>query len=161
MIVQIVNESNNPMPYYSSEGAAGLDLYANLMCMDELKGKDFEITQGNDHEFITIQPGGRVLVPTGIYVAIPEGYHIDVRPRSGLALKQGLTVINTPGLIDSDYRGELGVVLINLSKENQNIYHGDRIAQIVLMKSEKVDWYQVDSLDDTIRGAGGFGSTGK
>lgn len=161
MKVRIVNKSDNPFPRYSTVGSAGLDICANLNDLSSIKGKDFAISHGNNRDYITIFPGGRVLIPTGLYFAIPEGYHIDVRPRSGLALKQGLTVLNTPGLIDSDYRGEVGVILTNLSKENQEVYHGDRVAQIVLMKSGRISWDVVEELDDTTRGIGGFGSTGK
>lgn len=118
--------------------------------------KDFGVLTG-----ITIKPGGRVLVTTGVKVAIPEGYEIQVRPRSGLALKQGLTVLNTPGTIDSDYRGDIGVIVVNHSTEEQRLSVGDKIAQIVLQKVEKIDWEIVEELPETFRGEGGFGSTGK
>jgi dUTP pyrophosphatase len=159
--VRVINKSNNELPKYATIGSAGLDVQANLENVKELKGTDFFIDQRDGFSSVMILPRGRVLIPTGLYFSLPEGTHLDVRPRSGLALKQGLTVINTPGLLDSDYRNELGVVLINLSKDKQTIFHGDRIAQIVLMKSEKIIWEQVESLDETTRGMGGFGSTGK
>jgi dUTP pyrophosphatase len=162
MKVQVINKSNNKLPEYSTIGSAGLDLHANLENTRNLKGTYYTINPGGTVlDTITIYPGGRVLIPTGLYVALPEGTHLDIRPRSGLALKQGLTVINSPGLVDSDYRNEIGVVLINHGKENQTISHGDRIAQAVLMKYEKIEWEQVENLDDTNRGLGGFGSTGK
>jgi dUTP pyrophosphatase len=161
MKVQVINKSSNELPEYSTLGSAGLDVCANLENAENLKGSNFTIDQERGYDLITIHPGGRVLVPTGLYFAIPEGYHLDVRPRSGLALKNGITVINSPGLLDSDYRGELGVVLVNHSQEAQTIGHGDRIAQVVLMKFERIDWNLVESLPETARGSGGFGSTGK
>ena len=141
--VKIVNTSNNPLPHYATEGSAGLDLRANLETSIEL------------------QPLERRLVPTGLFIELPHGYEAQVRPRSGLAAKQGLTCLNSPGTVDSDYRGEIKILLINLSGEKQIIQHGDRIAQMVVQKVEKIAWQQVDVLSGTIRSEGGFGSTGK
>ena len=148
MKVQIVNKSSNPLPTYSTEYSAGMDLRANL--------KDEE---GND-KVISIVPGERVLIPTGLYLSIPYGYEGQIRPRSGLAIKYGITVLNTPGTIDADYRGEICVCLINHSKHSFKIHHGDRIAQIVFAKVEQVQLIEVDKLNDTERGVGGFGHTG-
>lgn len=133
------------LPSYETTGAAGADLRANLP----------------DRGTVEIQPGARALVPTGLRMAIPEGYEVQVRPRSGLALKQGVTVANAPGTIDSDYRGEVGVILINLGNEPFVVGHGDRIAQMVVAPVVQAGFTVVDSLDDTARGAGGFGSTGQ
>lgn len=141
--VRIVNTSHNPLPDYATSGSSGVDIRAHL------------------ERTITLQPSERMLVPTGIFVEIPAGYEIQIRPRSGLALKQGITCLNTPGTIDADYRGEIKVILINLSDQEQMIETGDRIAQMVLQKVEKITWLETDSLDDTERGMGGFGSTGK
>ncbi|MEZ5046029.1 MAG: dUTP diphosphatase [Chitinophagaceae bacterium] len=142
MQVQIVNTSLHAEPAYQTHGAAGMDICANL------------------EQSITLEPMQRMAVPTGIFVAIPDGYEIQVRPRSGLAIKQGITCLNTPGTIDSDYRGEIKIILINLSNEPQTIQNGDRIAQLVVAKYEKIVWQKVESLDETIRGKQGFGSTG-
>lgn len=140
--VKIVNKSGHRLPEYKTDGSAGFDFKANIS------------------EPIAIKPLERILVPTGIYMALPMGYELQVRPRSGLALKNGITVVNTPGTVDSDYRGEVGVPLINLSNETFIIEPGMRIAQGVLSKYEKVEWVEVSVLDDTERGEGGFGSTG-
>jgi len=143
--LKIVNKSNNPLPAYQSSGAAGMDIQANI---------DFPIN---------IQAGGKALVPTGIYMAIEEGYECQVRPRSGLAAKFGITVLNTPGTIDSDYRGEVKVILHNTSSVNYLVNHGDRIAQLVFNKVEQPtieELEEVESLDSTERGSGGMGSTG-
>lgn len=148
MRVQIVNKSSNTLPTYSTEYSAGMDLRANLK--DE---------KGND-EVISIAPGERVLIPTGLYIQLPYGYEAQIRPRSGLALKYGITVLNTPGTIDADYRGEIGVCLINHGNDTFNVHHGDRIAQIVFAKVEQVQFIEFDKLDDTERGIGGFGHTG-
>ena len=148
MRVQIVNKSSNPLPTYSTEYSAGMDLRANL--------KDEE---GND-KVISIVPGERVLIPTGLYIQLPYGYEAQIRPRSGLALKYGITVLNTPGTIDADYRGEIGVCLINHSKHSFKVYHGDRIAQIIFSKVEQAALVEVSELVDTKRGDGGFGHTG-
>ena len=144
MKLHIVNTSNNPLPAYETKDSAGMDLRAYL-------------PEGP----ITLEPMQRGLVPTGLYMEIPEGYEGQVRPRSGLALKSGITVLNSPGTIDADYRGEVCVILINLSQEPFVINDGERIAQMVIAKYEQVTWSQVEVLDETERGAGGFGHTGK
>jgi len=141
--VKIVNASNNPLPEYATSGSSGMDIRADLTSP------------------IVLQPMERRLVPTGLFIELPIGYEAQVRPRSGLAIKQGITCLNTPGTIDSDYRGEIKIVLINLSGEKQIINPGDRIAQLVLQKVEKIDWMQVTVLTETVRSDGGFGSTGK
>ena len=141
--VKIVNTSNNDLPNYATEGAAGMDLRAAIA------------------EPLSLQPMQRILVPTGMSIELPEGYEAQVRPRSGLAIKQGITCLNSPGTIDSDYRGEIKIVLVNLSGELQIIQPGDRIAQLVLQKVEKIHWKQVSILKETLRNEGGFGSTGK
>ncbi|MCL2167782.1 MAG: dUTP diphosphatase [Lentimicrobiaceae bacterium] len=138
----IVNQSNNPLPAYSTEHSAGMDLCAFLT------------------EPVEIKPNERTLIPTGLFIEIPEGYEAQVRPRSGLAIKFGITVLNTPGTIDADYRGEVKVILINLSNETFTVQNGDRIAQMVIAKYEKIRWNQVKQLSETERGAGGFGSSG-
>lgn len=143
MKVKIINTSAYPTPEYKTEGSAGMDLYANTT---------FETT---------IAPLQRVLVPTGIYIELPKGYEAQVRPRSGLAAKNGITVLNTPGTIDSDYRGEIKVILVNLSNEDFVLKPGERIAQMVVAKHERVEWEEVQVLEETERGDGGFGSTGK
>lgn len=148
MKVQIVNKSSNPLPEYSTEYSAGMDLRANL--------KDEE---GND-KIISMVPGERVLIPTGLYLSIPYGYEGQIRPRSGLAIKYGITVLNTPGTIDADYRGEICVCLINHSKHSFKIHHGDRIAQIIFSKVEQAILVEVSELVNTKRGTGGFGHTG-
>lgn len=157
MKVQIINKSENELPVYKTEGSAGMDVKANFDNVGELKGKNFSFNRITQE--VTILPGGRVLVPTGLYVALPKGTHLDVRPRSGLALKKGLTVLNTPGLIDEDYRGEIGIIIVNVGGGRETIKHGDDVAQLVLMKYEKADWKEVEVLDETERGEGGFGST--
>jgi dUTP pyrophosphatase len=141
--IGIVNESSNPLPAYATSGSAGMDLRANLT------------------DAITLAPMQRVLVPTGLFIELPELYEAQIRPRSGIALKQGITCLNTPGTIDSDYRGEIKVLLINLSNENQVIQPGDRIAQMVIARTERAILHLVQQLNDTERGAGGFGHTGK
>ena len=148
MRVQIVNKSSNPLPTYSTEYSAGMDLRANLK--DE---------KGND-EVIIIAPGERVLIPTGLYIQLPYGYEGQIRPRSGLALKYGITVLNTPGTIDADYRGEIGVCLINHGNDTFDVHHGDRIAQIVFAQVEQAALVEVSELVNTKRGDGGFGHTG-
>ncbi|HSH34984.1 dUTP diphosphatase [Schnuerera sp.] len=142
MKIKVVNKSEFPLPNYKTEGSAGMDLYANL------------------DEPILIKPMERALVPTGLYISIPNGYEAQIRARSGLALKHGISLANGIGTIDSDYRGEIGVILINLSKEEYVINKGDRIAQMVIVKYEKVEIVQVSSLNSTNRGEGGFGHTG-
>ena len=141
--VNIVNNSSNPLPAYATEGSAGMDLRANIT------------------ETIVLQPLQRNLVPTGLFIELPVGYEAQVRPRSGMAINQGITCLNTPGTIDSDYRGEVKVILINLSNEPQQIKHGDRIAQMVISKVEQAHLELVQSLNETVRGEGGFGHTGK
>lgn len=143
MIVKIINTSTNELPAYQTAGAAGLDIRANL------------------EESIVLAPLQRMLVPTGLFLEIPEGYEVQVRPRSGLAAKHGITVINAPGTIDSDYRGEVKVPIVNLSDESFTIAHGERIAQMIFAKYERVTFQQVEELSDTQRGTAGFGSTGK
>jgi len=143
LAVKIINQSGNSLPAYETAGAAGMDVRAYL------------------NEPITLQPMERALVPTGLYMELPEGYECQVRPRSGLAIKQGITCLNTPGTIDSDYRGEIKVILINLSGEAQVIHSGDRIAQLVFQKVEKAALHQVEVIGETGRSSGGFGSTGK
>lgn len=143
MKVKFINKSNNPLPKYESKQAAGMDIRCFLT------------------EDVTLQPLERKLIPTGLYMQLPEGYEAQIRPRSGLALKRGLTVLNTPGTIDSDYRGEVGVILINLSGEPQTISSGERICQMVIAKHEQPEVVEVEALDETERGAGGFGHTGQ
>lgn len=142
MKVQIVNKSTFDTPFYATERSAGMDIKANI------------------EEPITLQPLQRAMIPTGLYIALPEGTEAQIRPRSGLAAKHGITVLNTPGTIDADYRGEIKVILVNLSNEDFVINPGERIAQMVVARYEKVEWDSVEVLDDTERGAGGFGSTG-
>jgi dUTP pyrophosphatase len=136
------------LPEYETDGAAGMDLRANLAPSDRDGG-------------ITLSPGGRAIIPTGLALAIPRSYEAQIRPRSGLAYKHGITLANAPGTIDSDYRGPLGVILINLGQQDFHIAHGDRIAQILFAPVVRAAWTPVDTLDDTARGAGGFGSTGQ
>lgn len=143
MKIKIVNQSQHPLPEYKTALSAGMDLTANL------------------NEDIRLKPLERKLIPTGLYIELPAGYEAQVRPRSGLALKHGLSVLNTPGTIDADYRGEIRVILINLSAEDFVIKNGERIAQMVISKHETVEWEVVEMLGETERGAGGFGSTGK
>jgi len=141
--VKIINQSSNPLPKYETEGSAGMDLRAELQ------------------EPVTLRPLERALVPTGLFIELPGGYEAQIRPRSGLAAKRGLTMLNAPGTIDSDYRGEIKCIVVNLSNEPQTIEPGERIAQMVIARYERVSWQEVDSLEETQRGAGGFGSTGK
>lgn len=143
ILVQIVNKSTNPLPAYATAGAAGMDIRANL------------------EQSVTLQSLERFLVPTGLFIELPQGFEAQIRPRSGLAIKQGITCLNTPGTIDSDYRGEIKVILINLGNEPQVIHHGDRIAQMVISKVENADLILVEELGASVRGAGGFGHTGK
>ena len=143
LAIRVINKSSNPLPTYATKGSAGMDLRANL------------------EQAITLEPLDRCLVPTGLFIELPEGYEAQIRPRSGLAVKQGITCLNTPGTIDSDYRGEIKVILINLSKEPQVIQHSDRIAQMVINKVETAALLLVEEIDETVRGEGGFGHTGK
>jgi dUTP pyrophosphatase len=142
MTVQIINKSKHATPNYETEGAAGMDLRANIDAS------------------ITLKPLERAIVKTGLYIALPVGFEAQVRPRSGLAAKKGITVLNSPGTVDADYRGEIGVILVNLSNYNFIINDGERIAQLIIAKHERVHWQEVDVLSNTERGAGGFGSTG-
>lgn len=141
--IKIVNTSANPLPQYATKGSSGMDVRASL---------DIPVT---------LQPLERTLIPTGLFVEIPAGYEIQIRPRSGLAVKQGITCLNTPGTVDSDYRGEIKIILINLSSEEQVINPGDRIAQMIIQKVERAEFEQVEILNETERAAGGFGHTGK
>ncbi len=143
MKVKIINKSDNQMPAYATESSAGMDIRANL------------------NEPITLRSLERTLIPTGLYMELPQGYEAQLRPRSGLALKQGITLLNSPGTIDADYRGEIGVIVVNLSKESVTIEHGERICQMVIAKYEHAEIEETNELSDTIRGAGGFGHTGK
>lgn len=142
MLINIINKSKYPLPQYETENSAGVDLHANI------------------EEPVLLEPLQRRVVPTGIYVSIPNGYEGQVRPRSGLAAKKGITVLNAPGTIDADYRGEVGVILVNLSDTSFCINPGERIAQLVFAKCERAEFVEVDELDETARGEGGFGSTG-
>ncbi len=142
MKVKIINHSKYPVPAYATEQSAGMDVRANI------------------EEPIVLQSLERAMVPTGIYMALPVGYECQVRPRSGLAAKHGITVLNSPGTIDADYRGEVRVILVNLSNSAFTVEPGERIAQLVVARHERVEWEEVDNLDETERGAGGFGSTG-
>ncbi|MBC7651752.1 MAG: dUTP diphosphatase [Deinococcales bacterium] len=143
MQVAIINQSNNPLPTYATAGSSGMDIRANLSAP------------------ITLQPHERTLVPTGLFIELTAGLEAQIRPRSGLALRQGITCLNSPGTIDADYRGEIQVILINLSNDIQTINNGDRIAQIVIQKVEQINWQLVQNINVTDRGTGGFGSTGK
>lgn len=141
--LRIVNTSNNELPTYATKGSAGMDLRANLQ------------------EDVVIAPGERKLISTGLKISLPVGYEAQIRPRSGLALKKGVTVLNSPGTVDSDYIGDIGVILINHGEDNFTVANGDRIAQMVIAKHEVVEFEQVERLEETERGSGGFGSTGK
>ncbi|MCZ2224193.1 MAG: dUTP diphosphatase [Chitinophagales bacterium] len=143
MKIKIINTSSNPLPEYATSGSSGMDIRANIQ------------------QPITLQPLERALIPTGLFVEIPVGYEAQIRPRSGLAIQQGITCLNTPGTIDADYRGEIKVILINLSNEKVNIEHGERIAQMVFTKVEQVQLIAVTTINKTERGEGGFGHTGK
>lgn len=140
--IRVVNKGNQPLPTYATVGSAGMDLRANI------------------ETAISLEPGERKLIPTGLFIALPDGYEAQVRPRSGLALKHGITVINAPGTIDSDYRGEVSVALVNLSREAFVIAPGERIAQMVVARYEQATFVPVEELDETERGAGGYGHTG-
>jgi dUTP pyrophosphatase len=141
--IQVINRSKHALPAYETEQSAGMDLRANI------------------DEPIALGPLERAMVPTGLYIALQAGFEAQVRPRSGLAAKQGITVLNSPGTVDADYRGEIKVILVNLSNVNVSIQDGDRIAQLVIARHEQAAWLEVEALDETQRGAGGFGSTGK
>lgn len=143
MKVKIINESHHPLPAYATPQSAGLDLRANL------------------DEPVTLMPLQRALIPTGLRIALPTGMEAQIRPRSGLALKHGITVLNSPGTIDADYRGLIGIILVNLSQEPFVIQDGERIAQMVIARHEQAEWVETDTLDETERGEGGFGHSGK
>lgn len=143
MKIKIVNKSTNQLPEYATPASAGVDLRANL------------------EEAVVLKSRERVLIPTGLFMEIPIGYEAQVRPRSGLALKHGISVLNSPGTIDADYRGEIKVILVNLSNDDFTIQHGERIAQLVIAAHEQANWVEVEELEESTRGAGGFGSTGK
>lgn len=140
--VQIINKSSHALPEYQTAGSAGMDLRAWLQ------------------EPVVLQPLERRLIPTGLFIALPEGFEAQIRPRSGLAIKRGLSLVNTPGTVDADYRGEIMVPMINLSNEPQEIGDGERIAQMVIARYEQIDWEPVATLEETVRGAGGFGHSG-
>ena len=140
--VSVINRSHHPLPQYATPLSAGMDLRANLETP------------------ITIQPGQRLLVPTGLYIALPEGYEAQIRPRSGLAIKHGITVLNSPGTIDADYRGEINIILVNLSEKPFTIEDGERIAQMVVARHDRAEWVETTVLNETQRGSGGFGHTG-
>ncbi len=142
MTIKIINRSAHQLPQYETEASAGLDLRANIS------------------EAVTLKPLERSLIKTGLFIELPVGYEAQVRPRSGLALKKGITVLNSPGTIDADYRGEIGVILVNLSNESFTVENGERVAQLVIAKHERADWEQVEDLSVSSRGTGGFGSTG-
>lgn len=143
MKVQIINKSKHPLPQYATECSAGMDIRSNL------------------NEPIVLKPLQRCLVPTGLYISLPRGFEAQMRPRSGLALKKGITLLNTPGTIDADYRGEIGIILVNLSAEDFVVEDGERIAQMVIARHEQAEWVEVETLDETERGEGGFGHTGR
>jgi dUTP pyrophosphatase len=140
--IKIINHSSNPLPEYATKGSSGMDIRAHL-----------------DSSF-SLQPFERALIPTGLFIELPEGYEAQIRPRSGMAIKQGITCLNSPGTIDSDYRGEIKIILINLSQQEQVILPGDRIAQMIIQKVEKAIWMETEELNISIRNAGGFGHTG-
>jgi len=142
MKVKIINKSAHKLPHYETQASAGMDLRANIS------------------EAVTLKPLERTIVKTGLFIELPVGYEAQVRPRSGLAAKKGITVLNAPGTIDADYRGEIGVILVNLSNEEFTIENGERVAQMVIAKHEHISWEEVETLEETTRGAGGFGSTG-
>jgi len=143
MKVRVINHSNNPLPAYATEGSSGMDIRAYIK------------------EAVELKPLQRALIPTGLSIELPLGFEAQIRPRSGLAIKQGITCLNTPGTLDADYRGEIKIILINLGNETQTIQSGERIAQMVIQKVEKINWELSVEIEDTNRSAGGFGSTGK
>ncbi len=142
MVIKIINKSANALPAYETELSAGMDLRADLA------------------ETVVLKPMQRILIPTGLSIELPAGFEAQIRPRSGLALKHGISILNSPGTIDADYRGEIKVLLINLSETDFSINHGDRIAQMIIARHEKVNWDEVELLSETVRGAGGYGHTG-
>lgn len=140
--IKVINRSSHALPNYESIASAGMDLRANL------------------EEAVVLQPLGRAIIKTGLFIELPIGYEAQVRPRSGLAAKKGITVLNSPGTVDADYRGEIGVILVNLSNEAFTVENGERIAQLVIAKHERAEWAEAETLSETVRGEGGFGSTG-
>ncbi|CAM3412735.1 dUTP diphosphatase [Zobellia roscoffensis] len=142
MQIRIINKSQHSLPHYETGASAGMDLRANIT------------------ETVTLQPLERAIIKTGLFIELPVGFEAQVRPRSGLAAKKGITVLNAPGTVDADYRGEIGVILVNLSNESFAIENGERVAQLVIAKHERAEWVEVEELSETVRGAGGFGSTG-
>jgi len=142
MNINIINKSNHALPHYETGASAGMDLRANIS------------------EAVTLQPLGRAIIKTGLFIALPVGFEAQVRPRSGLAAKMGITVLNAPGTVDADYRGEIGVILVNLSNDPFVVEDGERIAQLVIAKHERAEWVEVQELSETVRGEGAFGSTG-
>lgn len=143
MTVRIVNHSKHPLPEYATGLSAGMDIRANL------------------NEPVVLKPLQRALIPSGLFIELPKGFEAQIRPRSGLALKKGITVLNTPGTIDADYRGEIGIILVNLSNEDFVVNDGERVCQMIIAKHETISWQQVENLEETERGAGGFGHTGQ
>ncbi|MBN2682144.1 MAG: dUTP diphosphatase [Bacteroidales bacterium] len=143
MTVRIVNHSKHPLPEYATGLSAGMDIRANL------------------NEPVVLKPLQRALIPSGLFIELPKGFEAQIRPRSGLALKKGITVLNTPGTIDADYRGEIGIILVNLSNEDFVVNDGERVCQMIIAKHETISWQQVETLEETERGAGGFGHTGQ
>jgi len=143
VLIKVINQSDNEIPQYATPGSAGMDLKANLK------------------EPVNLKPLQRQMIPTGLFIELPDGYEGQVRPRSGMANKQGITCLNSPGTVDSDYRGEIKIILINLSDSDQTIHHGDRIAQLIIARVEKANWELVQQLNNSTRGEGGFGHTGK
>ena len=159
MKVKVINKSANPLPKYATKKSACLDLYADLNGIDSKHFHYAEIDE--ERNTLLIFSGGKALIPTNLFMQVPEGFELQVRPRSGLALKNMVTVLNTPGCVDEDYRGNVGVILINLSDDVFEVKTGDRIAQAGLQRYEQIEWDEVESLDETERGEGGFGHTGK
>lgn len=162
MKIQVIKTTTNELPSYGSVEAAGCDLRADLWSIKEKFLFDTEIVRNEDNTVkgLLIQPGGRALISTGLQIALPVGYEAQIRPRSGLALKNGISVVNSPGTIDSDYRGDIGIILINHGFEPFMVEQGDRIAQMVIIKHEQAEFVEVQELDETSRGDGGFGHTG-
>lgn len=154
MKISIINKSSNPLPKYETEQSAGMDICADLKGSAPVLHNAFM-----QEDSVIIRPGGRALIFTGLYMSLPVGYEAQICPRSGLAIKKGITVLNSPGTIDADYRGEVGIILINHSSENFKVEQGDKIAQMVIAKHERAEWNETKELDETERGEGGFGHT--
>lgn len=162
MKIQVINNSQHQLPVYATEGSAGLDLKASFTILDNnFKGDNFELHDKHDEQFIILNPLGRILIPTDLYVAIPEGFELQIRSRSGNAIKSGIFILNTPGTIDSDYRGNIGLIVANFSETPFIIRNGDKLAQAILTNYEKIEWKLVDTLPETKRGEGGYGHSGK